>query len=209
MTDRPFIILGGGGHACVVASTLRQLNETILGFTDPDEEASLGDDVEHLGGDATLTDYATSEVVLAVGVGSSSDNARRTRLFAEQKEHDFEFPSIVHPNAFVAPEAFLGPGCQIMAGAVVQPGTSLAENVVVNTNATVDHDCDVGPHVHVAPGATLSGNVSLDRRVHVGTGASIIQGVRIRARSVVGAGAVVTENVAPDQTVVGIPAHPK
>jgi UDP-perosamine 4-acetyltransferase len=209
MTDRPFIILGGGGHARVVASTLRQLNETILGFTDPDGEASLGDDVEYLGGDAILVDYATGEVVLAMGVGSSSDTARRARLFDEQRENDFEFPPIIHPSAFVAPEVSIEQGGQVMAGAVVQPGTTLAENVIVNTNATIDHDCHIGPHVHVAPGATLSGNVTLDRRVHVGTGASIIQGIRAGARSVVGAGAVVTEDVPPDQTVVGIPAHPK
>ena len=209
MTDRPFIIVGGGGHARVVASTLRQLNETILGFTDPDGEAPLGNDVEHLGGDAILTEYATSDVVLAVGIGSSSDTARHARLFAEQNEYDFEFPSIIHPNAFVAPEVSIEQGGQVMAGAVVQPGTALAENAIVNTNATIDHDCEVGPHVHVAPGATLSGNVSLAPRVHVGTGASIIQGVRVGTRSVVGAGAVVTEDVPPDQTVVGIPAHPK
>jgi UDP-perosamine 4-acetyltransferase len=209
MTDHPFIIVGGGGHAQVVASTLRQLNKTILGFTDPSEEAFLAAAIERLGNDAILRDYSTSEVVLAIGIGSSDDTSRRARLFEEQSENDFSFPSIIHPSAFVAPEASIESGVQVMAGAVIQPGTTLAENAVVNTNASVDHDCDVGPHVHVAPGATLSGNVSLDRRVHVGTGASIIQGVRVGARSVIGAGAVVTEDVSPDQTVVGIPAHPK
>lgn len=209
MTDCPFIIIGGGGHAQVVASTLHQLNKTILGFTDPDEEAFLTAEVEHLGDDTILRDYSTNEVVLAVGIGSSKDTSRRARLFDKQRENDFDFPSIIHPSAFVAPESSVASGTQVMAGAVVQPGTTLAENAVVNTNATVDHDCEVSPHVHVAPGVTISGNVSLNRRVHVGTGASIIQGVRVGARSVVGAGAVVTEDVPPDRIVVGIPAHPK
>jgi UDP-perosamine 4-acetyltransferase len=209
MTERPFIILGGGGHARVVASTLRQLNQTILGFTDPREKASLGNEIEHLGGDAILEDYASTEVVLAVGVGSSRDTTRHAHLFDEQRSHNFDFPSLIHPDAFVAPEASVGLGAQVMAGAVVQPGTTLAENVIVNTSASIDHDCKIARHVHVAPGTTISGHVSFGRRVHVGTGASIIQGVHVGARSVVGAGAVVVNDVPPGSIVVGIPAHPK
>ncbi len=209
MTERPFIILGGGGHARVVASTLRRLNRTILGFTDPREKASFGKEVEHLGGDAILEEYAPTEVALAVGVGSSRDTTRHAHLFDEQRNDNFDFPSLIHPDAFVAPEAHVGFGAQVMAGAVVQPGATLAENVIVNTNASIDHDSEIARHVHVAPGATISGHVSLDRRVHVGTGASIVQGIHVGARSVVGAGAVVINDVPPESIVVGVPARPK
>jgi acetyltransferase-like isoleucine patch superfamily enzyme len=42
----------------------------------------------------------------------------------------------------------------------------------------------------------------------VGIGATVIQGVTIGDRAVVGAGAVVIRDVAPDTTVVGVPAAP-
>jgi len=209
MTERSFIILGGGGHARVVAHTLRELDKAIVGFTDPSDNASLGKNIQHLGGDEVLEDYSPTEVALSVGVGSSRDTARHARLFNEQRSNNFEFPALIHPNAFVVPDVSVGAGVQVMAGAVVQPGTTLAENVIVNTNASIDHDCEIASHVHVAPGATISGNVSLDQRVHVGTGASIIQGVHVGAQSVVGAGAVVINDVPPESIVVGTPAHPK
>jgi UDP-perosamine 4-acetyltransferase len=209
MSERPFIIVGGGGHARVVSSTLRRLGKSILGFTDPDKEATLGDEIEHLGGDKVLTEKATSEVALTMGVGSVRDTGYRADIFTEQVENGFQLPPLVHPNAFVATEATVEAGAQVMAGAVIQPGTSIRENVIVNTNATVDHDCEIGVHSHIAPGATVSGEVLLDGRVHVGTGASIIQGVQIGKNSVVGAGAVVVEDVPPETVVVGIPAHPK
>jgi acetyltransferase-like isoleucine patch superfamily enzyme len=42
----------------------------------------------------------------------------------------------------------------------------------------------------------------------IGTGAVILNGVHIGDRAKIGAGAVVTRDVAPDTTVVGIPARP-
>lgn len=209
MTERPFIILGGGGHARVVGSTLRQLNHTILGFTDPDEGASLEGDIDYLGADAALTNYAPTDVVLALGIASTQDTTRRAHIFEKQRRDDFDFPSVIHPSAFVTPEATVGDGTQVMAGAIIQSGTTIAQNVIVNTNASIDHGSEIGAHVHVAPGATVSGDVSVDARVHIGTGASLIQGIHVGAHSVVGAGAVVIEDVPPESVVVGVPAIQK
>lgn len=207
MNERPFIILGGGGHARVVASTLRQLNHRVLGFTDPSPDTSPAEHLEYLGEDKKLRRYSPDEVALAVGVGSTQDTTLRTQLFGKEETKAFDFPPIVHPEAFVSPEVIFGDGVQIMAGAVVQPGTQLGKNVLMNTNASVDHDCEIRAHAHVAPGATLSGEVTLGRNVHVGTGASIIQGVNVGTRAVIGAGAVVIEDVPSDTVVVGVPAQ--
>ncbi len=209
MSKGPFIIVGGGGHARVVVSTLRRLGKSILGFTDPNKEATLGDDIEHLGRDDIITEKDPSAVVLTMGMGSVRDAGHRASLFAEHVQHGFRFPPLIHPDAVLASEAMTEAGAQVMAGSVIQPGASLGENVIVNTNASVDHDCQIGAHSHVAPGATLSGEVVLESQVHVGTGASIIQGVKIGKNSIVGAGAVVIENVPPETVVVGVPAHPK
>ena len=54
----------------------------------------------------------------------------------------------------------------------------------------------------------LGGAVSVGVQAEVGIGASVIQGVAIGERAVVGAGAVVIGDVAPDTTVVGVPARP-
>ena len=80
-------------------------------------------------------------------------------------------------------------------------------NSIVNTGASVDHDCVVGDHSHISPQACLAGNVWLGEEVMIGIGAMIVPGRRIGARTVVGAGAVVTRDL-PDGVVAwGCPAR--
>jgi len=186
---------------------LRALDARITGFTDPSPDATL-DDLKRLGTDRVLKEIDPQSVYCAVGIGSTNDTGLRARICRTQREAGFSFPPLIHPAAFVASETELGRGSQVMAGAAVQTGVVLAENVLVNTSASIDHHCRIAAHVHVAPGAVLSGNVHVGTGAHVGSGAILLQGVSVGERAVIGAGAVVTQDVPARTTVVGIPAQP-
>ena len=93
-----------------------------------------------------------------------------------------------------------------MAGVVIQPGSRIGKNSIVNTKASVDHDCIIGDHVHISPGVTLSGGVTVGSTVHIGSGATIIQGMRIGDNCLVAAGAVVISPLLDSVTVAGVPA---
>jgi UDP-perosamine 4-acetyltransferase len=71
----------------------------------------------------------------------------------------------------------------------------------------VEHDAVIEDHAHVATGARLCGGVRVGVGAHVGAGATVLQGVTVGNDAVVGAGAVVLRDVAPDTTVVGVPAR--
>jgi acetyltransferase EpsM len=49
-----------------------------------------------------------------------------------------------------------------VAGAVINPGVKLGENVIVNTCASVDHECVIEDGAHICPGVHLGGKVSVD-----------------------------------------------
>lgn len=208
MLDRPLILLGAGGHAKVLLSTLLQQGSRVIGFVDPDKSRGKLLGIPHLGGDEAVLAHSASEVRLVNGVGSVGSISNRLRVYEYFRTRGYSFASVIHASAIIAPEAELSDGVQIMAGAILQTGCVVGENCIINTGARVDHDCIIRAHAHVAPGAVLSGDVHVGARAHIGAGATVIQGVQIGDDSIVGAGAVVLWDVPASSTVVGVPARP-
>jgi sugar O-acyltransferase (sialic acid O-acetyltransferase NeuD family) len=111
---------------------------------------------------------------------------------------------IAHRSAILAPDVPIGEGTIFLAGSIVGPGSRIGENVIVNTAASVDHDCVVEDGVHIAPGCRLCGNVHVGSGTLLGAGTVVVPGVRIGRDVFVHAGQVITKNV-PDGTVVRTP----
>lgn len=201
--DRPFVLLGNGGHAKVVFSVLESLGLAVVGWAGPGRAAPwrglppLGPD------DGTWTDHP-DRYAIAVGIG---DAATRERIQIGLSAKGLRCPPLCHARASIAQGCVLEPGVQVMAGAVVQPDAALGDGVVVNTGALVDHDARVGAFSHIAPGAVLCGGVTIGRRVLIGAGATVTPGITVGDGATVAAGAVVIRDVPPDQTVVGTPAR--
>ena len=195
MNYLPVIVLGSGGHARVLIDALLLNSVKLLGTTDvvPKNMSLLG--VSYLGDDNVVERYSPSEVCLVNGVGSISQPYLREKLFKKFKNLGYKFINVIHPFAVIAADVRLGEGVQVMAGAVLQPGSVIGDNVIVNTNASVDHDCRIGQHVHLAPGVVICGNVCVEELGHVGAGAKILQSVRVGARALVSAGTLVKSDI--------------
>ena len=94
----------------------------------------------------------------------------------------------------------------ICAGAVINPGTEIGTNVILNTGCTVDHHNQIGDHVHIAPGVNTGGDVTIGEGTLLGIGSTVMPGRVVESWCTVGAGACVTKTVPQGATVVGVPA---
>lgn len=112
----------------------------------------------------------------------------------------------IHKTAYIAKNAEIGPGIQISAGANIMEKVKIEKQCIINTNATIEHECQLAAGVEIAPGATLCGNVKVGMHSWIGAGATILPDITIGHNTIIGAGAVVINDIEPHKTVVGVPA---
>jgi sugar O-acyltransferase (sialic acid O-acetyltransferase NeuD family) len=207
------ILFGGGGHARVLLDALSATGQSIeVVVLDP--ALPVGPfpgygGVAVLGGDGMAEKIAVAnpEVMFAVACGAVRADRRRKRLFDLGSNLGLSPMTIIHPRAIVSRRAEFGPGAQVLAGAVVNPGARAGANAVLNTRAVIEHDCILGDHSNVSPAACLCGGAQLGEGAFAGAGSMILQGVRIGSWVTIGAGAVVLHDLPPEVTAVGNPAR--
>jgi len=211
LSPKSILILGGGGHARVLISTLKALQRDIIGILDSNYEmiGSRVSGIPIIGNDEKINEYNNEEVELVNGIGSVSSTEKRKKIYEKFKSAGYFFTSVIHPTAVVLDDVQLGEGVQIMAGAIIQTGCSIGDNSIINTGAIIDHDCTIEKHVHIAPGAVLSGSVCVRDMTHIGTAATVIQGIEIGEGVIVGAGAVVISDIPTGVQSLGNPAKIK
>lgn len=207
----PVIFWGATGQAKVLREALLSHDASLVALFDNRDIASPFSDVPIFRGEEGFLQWEQRhhghrQVRFCVAIGGTCGRDRLERMHWLQAR-DYVPLGMTHSSAFVAKDALIGDGCQILAMSAVCTSVSLGSAVIVNTRASVDHDCVLGDGVHIAPGATLSGEVTVGKFAFVGAGAIVLPRVRIGEGAVVGAGAVVTRDVAAGETVVGNPAR--
>jgi sugar O-acyltransferase (sialic acid O-acetyltransferase NeuD family) len=202
------VIIGGGGHARVVISIIRQLEGyEIVGYIDIKNNGDLLG-VRYAGSDVLLEKLYSEKKAghAAMGIGVAASLQKRKELLGKAASIGFRFPPIISPHCVIGEEVGIGEGTIVMNGTVINTGTVIGKHCIINTGSVVDHDCRIGDFVHIAPGATLCGGVEIGENAFVGSGATIIPGREIGRNAVIGAGAVVTGDCLQEGTYIGVPA---
>lgn len=206
------ILWGGTGQAKVVRPIIEGYGSRVVAvFDDTRDLASPFSDVPiYYGREAFERWIATQraeETGFSVAIGNPHGRARLS-LHDFLAAHGLSPVNVIHSTAWIADNAVIGPGVQILAGAIVGPEARLGRQCIVNTNASVDHEDILEDGVEVAPGATLCGLVHARVNAWICAGATVLPRITIGADARVGAGAVVTTDVADGAVVVGVPARP-
>lgn len=200
-------ILGASGHGKVIAdaAALNSKWSKISFFDDawPVVVENLPWPV--IGNTNTLLETLDQFSGVVIGIGNNNIREQKHKLLAK---HNAPIVSVIHPQACISPFAKIAEGSVVFALAVINIHASIGRSCIVNTGATIDHDCNLSDFVHISPGSHLGGMVSVGERSWLGIGSSVKQCITIGSDVVAGSGSSVVKSILDNQVVVGVPARP-
>ncbi|UYU30727.1 acetyltransferase [Siccibacter colletis] len=197
VNDKPIAIIGGGGHASVLADILINQKRKIVALILPSgqPERQVFNNIPVYNDDQFAEIFSPEEISIVNGIGFIPHSQLRETIYHKYKAAGFIFETIISTDAIISPYAKVQEGVQILHGAVVQSGALIKRNSIVNTRAVVEHDSIIGCHNHVAPGSLVCGGAVTDDAVFLGAGSVVIQGINISKRCIVGAGCIIKHDL--------------
>lgn len=205
----PIVLIGGGGHASVLADILIDQKREILALISPDDISSrlVFSGIPHFQNDSEIEKFNKNDVILVNGIGALPGSDTRRNVHETFKALGYSFMTVISPKAKVSKFAILAEGVQVLAGCIVNTHAIIGDGTILNSGTVIEHDCFIGKFNHIAPGAVLCGSVTTGDCVHISTGARIIQGVNIGANTLIGAGATATKNIGSNHALYVAKPH--
>ncbi|MGE6433029.1 NeuD/PglB/VioB family sugar acetyltransferase [Shewanella baltica] len=202
MKNKPLVIIGGGGHAAALLEVLLLQGRDVIAVVAPEITAGkeLFKGIEHLKSDDAILNFYPSEIQLVNGIGAMPYSCLRTKIHLEFKGLSYDFATVIANSANVSANATISEGVQILSNATICIGCKIGFGTIINTSASIDHDCEIAAFCHIAPGVIMSGQVRVNESVHIGTGAKIINGIQIGKNTIIGVGANIFKTL-PDSSI--------
>jgi sugar O-acyltransferase (sialic acid O-acetyltransferase NeuD family) len=204
MNKPEIILIGAGGHAHACIDVIEQQGQyQITGLVGMQDEINI----QHLGYSVIATDDNLARLANVyqyafIAVGQILSPVNRIHLYQLAVYLGFQMPTIIAPTAHVSRHASVAAGSIVMHGAIVNAGSRVGENCIINTRALIEHDAIIEDHCHVSTGAILNGDVKMGTGCFIGSGSIIKEGVSLGKNCVVGMGLSVRHNLADNAKFV-------
>lgn len=133
-------LFGASGHAKVIMDILSEKGvETACLYDDNPRYTLLNGKPVYKASDVNVCEP------LIVSIGSN----RIRKIISDR--YNVKYATAIHPDSSISSSAKLGDGTVVMQGAVIQADVFVGRHCIINTGATVDHECRIGDFAHIAP----------------------------------------------------------
>lgn len=152
MSMSSLLIVGAGSFSTEVEELARYQGFTDIAFLDDKDSSAIG----------TMKDIGKVRGKFDTAIVAMGNNENRRKYHEKLKLHSYNIPILIHPTAYVSPDAQLSPGCIIRTHAVVSRYVKLGEGVIVNIGSSIDHHCEIGAFSMILPGAVIRNSVKIE-----------------------------------------------
>lgn len=202
------ILFGLGSTAEVMHYHLTRAGHEVVAFTVDSRHQTTDEllDCPVVPFEAIEKHFSPTAHQMMICIGYAQVNQLRAERFAQAQQKGYSLISHTSPDAKVWEGLILKPNCRIGDFSLVQPFSSVEENVYIGSNCVIGHHSHIAEHCFLAARVTLGGGVIIEPYAFIGTGAILRNKVRIGAHSVVGAGAVILQDTEPHSVYMAHPA---
>jgi sugar O-acyltransferase (sialic acid O-acetyltransferase NeuD family) len=197
-------LVGGGGHGKVCASIAEELGYDVCFFDDAFPSVATCGKWHVVGTSVDLILQGSNFDGAFVAIGNCTV---REQVQSRLVDSGFNIISLISSTASIHKSVKIGNGVLVVGNSCINIDSVIEDGVIINTNASVDHDCFISSFSHICPGVFLAGEVTVGHASWVGIGSSVIQQIKIGSDVKIGAGSTIIENVPSDVTVVGSPGR--
>ena len=141
------------------------------------------------------------KTIIVVGVG---DSDIRSKIIKKLPKYT-KFMTLIHPNAKVSKFSDVGDGCIICDGSIISCDVNIKNHTIINNNATIGHDNNIGEFFTASPGVNISGYCTIGDRVYFGANSCIKERLTVCDDVLIGMGGVVVKNITKSGVYVGNP----
>ena len=160
---KTLLILGVGGYGKTIADVAAQLG--IYGRIAFLDDGRAGEEI--LGPCARYKEFLDGDTEVYPAFGN---NDFRRKWLEELLAEGITVPTLVHPRAYVSPQARLGTGTMVLPMAVVNSGVTVGNGCIINIGALIDHDSVIGDFTHLAPGAIVKAENRIPSGIKIDSG---------------------------------------
>lgn len=191
------LLVGGGGHcrSCidVIEAEAKYHIAGIVNEIGGNRDPVLGYEV--LGDDEDLPELFKKYQIMLITVGQIKNADLRMKLFSLLKKMGTQMPIVLSPHAYISKHTKLQLGTIVMHGAIINSGSSIGENCIINTQALIEHDAVVESHCHISTGAIVNGGAFIGKESFIGSGTVIHEGIKIGEKCVIPAGSIISKDM--------------
>ena len=138
------LIIGAGSFSTEVEELAMLLGYDGIAFLDDNPDKALSHPVIGTINDIEKYCGRYDNAIVALG-----NNKSRMDYHNILESFGFNIPVLIHPTAYVSPDAILAQGCIVRTFAVVGRFAELGKAVILNIGAKVDHHCVIGDGSHL------------------------------------------------------------
>lgn len=152
---KTLLIVGAGNFPPEVEELARLCGYDDFAFVDDNPKARCQPVIGPL---SYLPAYKKDFSDAIVAFGNNNNRLLQSKVLVKA---EYYIPTLIHPTAYVSPDAKIAPGCIIRAHCVVSRYVKLGLATILNVGALIDHDVEIGEGSHILMGAVVRNMVKL------------------------------------------------